>query len=173
MLELGPDQFGYAMAEGYAHGRAKSFRGTPSYEGGTRYRLTDLQPAYLLDVTYDWSEEQYNAWQSFFKSLDYGEDRFMTTIIMTLEPPLATVVVDRVAARLHNMWQADSAGHFRWKVTMRLELPHGTNLTLSFCDVIYGGPIGFLSSNDISAGEPDDLPPDVIAPCEAVDPQGV
>ena len=164
MMILDRETFGCALSNGYSKTRSGSVRRMQSLDGRPRYRLINRAPSYLFNVSYDFSEEQFAAFQSFWYSTAALGQPFQMHLKITNNPSIEEPVLAVATQPYTAMFQRGGW----WQVSFEVEVSEGVQLTSDLCHVYWAGTPGFPADDDINANPIDNLPPAVIDPCPEV-----
>ena len=159
---------GCVSKAGYSYILRPAMDRLPALRGRPRYRLKGLAPSFEVSVTVEMDNAQFSAWQAFWAGpVEKGAKPFVMRL--TMDAALIFSEQDEAyVVQATGPWNATRGPNDRWQVAITLEVPAAIAYQITICDVIYGGPITDLATDDIWAGHPGDLPPDVITPCSEV-----
>lgn len=165
---LDPGIFGYALQSGYNQAREASYTQLRVLSGKARYRLRNPMSNYIFTLNFDWSDYQLWTFETLWNVFwNHGTDWFYAPIMF------GEVLQDKhpqlILAKCHAVGQytARSEAAGRWSVSLEVEtnpMSWGPMPDI-VCPIIYGGPLDFLSPDDISSETVDDLPTGIIEPC--------
>jgi hypothetical protein len=166
--ELDVETFGCASQSGYGYSKRPSTYRMPAVKGRPRHRLKDRNAAYEVNVSYNWTQAQFAAWQEFWAvELGYGVKSFIMSLMM--DDVTEYLLGEKYLVHMIAPYDASLDGWDNWNVTFTVELPGGFRTNLYQCGDIWGGD---GATDDIWGGDISNLATDVIAPCPGVDPNG-
>lgn len=167
---LDPDIFG-CPSRNYSYSRNTAKRTLNFLKGRPRSILKDRWPPIQFNVTMELNENQFARWQSFWRdSTGSGAHPFSMRLRTDLLEPYVEGL-EFYEVRATGPWKADYDADRIWTVSLTVETKDRSLFSADLCDVIYGGSIQNLSTNDVWGGEIDSLASDIIAPCPYVEPQ--
>lgn len=163
---LDASQFGNALADGYSIQRAVSTYRMPALHGRPRYRMKDSAPTYRVSLSYEFDDQQFALWQSFWQATNNGLDPFWVRLKLSTNDVYQEgeyTLVQPVA-----QWRANGSFGINWTVTLDVEVNGASSVIGTICDVVYGGPIFMPAADNIYGGPIDNLATDVYGPCPGV-----
>jgi len=165
---LDTDLAGVISKGGYGYTQRSSMERLSALRGRPRYRLRDTLPSYVVSISIEMTDAQFNAWQTFWSGpVGNGVNQF--TIRLTMDSTVIYEEQDEAyVVKATSPWSAENIAWNQWRVRLSVEVPNTIAFQITICDVIYGGPIDVLAVDDIYGGPITSLAEDVIEPCERV-----
>ena len=167
-----PKELGCPKRESYSQTRSPSATRIGVLKGRPRYRPFQRTPSYLLQCQFDWDDQQFQIWQSFWQNDLEGGTLPWEMNLQFSGAELYNSGDNLVSVKAAGPWQAECVSSSRWVVSLSLEVKHGTVTVLAtFCPVVWPGEItdNDLPNLDYIYGGPiNDLAADYIGPCDKV-----
>lgn len=116
MILFPENTIGCPQRSAYSYSKNASLTVAQLIKGRPRYELRDLNAVYMVDVMFDLSAGQFNAFQTFWMSINHGTDWFQMNL--TLDRPTATLM----ECHATGPFAARGTDHLRWQVTLNMEV---------------------------------------------------
>ena len=152
----------------YGYGKRSSTYRLPALKGRPRYRLRDTWAAYVVNIQWEFTPDQYAEFQDFwYNQINAGNDYFEMRLMLD-DPEFYNTGNEVYKVHAVEGFQSTFAAPGYWTVRLDVEVPAGYRNNLAQCLEIYGGPVDNLAGDDYYGGPVDNLADDIIAPCDDV-----